>query len=321
MNKIRVLFTGCTFSDDKINSLKNIGIEIIDGRTDYSEDELCEILKDFDCYINGGDEICTKKVIENNLHLKLITFMGTGYQKYIDIETAKKYNIFVSYTPNANAKAVAEYTVALILDAVKKVTYSNNQAKNKEWNKIKTFNLEGKVLGIIGMGAIGSHIAKILCDGFGMKLIYNSRNAKKDIDTKYHTKMVSLNEVFSNADIVSINATYTSENKNMINKEQLELMKKESILVNTARPELINKKDLYSIIKENRINAVAMDGFYDEPITADMQDEFLLLDDSKFIITPHNAYNSQDALFEMERMIIESLEDVAYNRDIRNLVK
>lgn len=321
MNKIRVLFTGCTFSDDKINSLKNIGIEIIDGRTDYSEDELCEILKDFDCYINGGDEICTKKVIENNSHLKLITFMGTGYQKYIDIETAKKYNISVSYTPNANAKAVAEYTVALILDAVKKVTYSNNQVKNKEWNKIKTFNLEGKVLGIIGMGAIGSHIAKILCDGFGMKLIYNSRNTKKDIDTKYHTKMISLNEVFSKADIVSINATYTSENKNMINKEQLELMKKESILVNTARQELINKQDLYSIIKENRINAVAMDGFYDEPITVDIQDEFLLLDDSKFIITPHNAYNSQDALFEMERMIIESLEDVAYNRDIRNLVK
>ena len=247
--------------------------------------------------------------------------MGTGYQKYIDVETAKKHNISVSYTPNANAKAVAEYTVALILDAVKKVTYSNNQVKNKEWNKIKTFNLEGKVLGIIGMGAIGSHIAKILCDGFGMKLIYNSRNEKEDINTKYNTKMVSLNEVFSKADIISINTTYTSENKDMINKEQLELMKKESILVNTARQELINKQDLYCIIKENRINAVAMDGFYYEPITKDVQDEFLLLDDSKFIITPHNAYNSYDALLEMERMIIESLEDVVYNRDIRNLVK
>ena len=112
------------------------------------------------------------------------------------VEAAKKYNIPVTYTPSANAKAVAEYTVALILDAVKKITYSNNEVRNKEWNKIKKFNLEGKTLGIIGMGAIGTHIAKILCDGFGMKLIYNSRESKPNIDSKYNTNMVSLNEIF-----------------------------------------------------------------------------------------------------------------------------
>ena len=139
------------------------------------------------------------RVIEENRHLKLISFMGTGYQKYIDVTTAKQYNIPVSYTPSANAKAVAEYTVALILDSVKKITFSNNQVKNKEWNKIKTFNLEGKTLGIVGMGAIGTHIAKILCDGFGMKLIYNSQTPKENIDKKYNTQMVTLDEIFKNA--------------------------------------------------------------------------------------------------------------------------
>ena len=316
---MKVLFTGCTFSEERLEELKNNGIKVISGRIDYSEDELTNILKDYDCYINGGDEICTRKVIENNKHLKLISFMGTGYQKYIDVEAAKEYGIPVSYTPSANAKAVAEYTVALILDAVKKITFSNNEIRNKEWNKYKTFNLEGKTLGIVGMGTIGSYIAKILCDGFGMKLIYNSRESKPDIDNKYNTSMVSLNELFSKADIISVNATYTLDNANMISKEQFDLSKNDLVFVNTARAELVNREDLYNAITNNKIGFVAMDGFYTEPM--DYNDEFLKLSCDKFIITPHNAYNSKDAVIEMERMLIESLTDVKNENEIRNTVK
>lgn len=318
---MRVLFTGCTFNEETLKKLKELNIEVFNGRMDYSEEELINILKDYDCYINGGDEICTSKVIDNNKQLKLISFMGTGYQKYIDVDTAKKYNIPVSYTPSANAKAVAEYTVALILDAVKKITYSNNEVKNKEWNKIKNFNLEGKTLGIIGMGAIGTHIAKILCDGFGMNLIYNSRKVKEGINKKYNTNMVSLNEIFENADIISVNATYTENNVNMIGKEQLELSNRNTILVNTARQELINKDDLYNAIINNKIGFVAMDGFYKEPITQETDDKFLKLPNDKFLITPHNAYNSFDAVKEMERMLIESLTDVIQNKDVRNSIE
>lgn len=316
---MKVLFTGCTFNEDTINELKEKGIEVINGRTNYKEEELINKLKKVDCYINGGDEICTGKVIEKNKHLKLISFMGTGYQKYIDFLTANKYNIPVTYTPSANAKSVAEYTVALILDSVKKITYSNNQVKNGIWEKTKTFNLGNKTLGIIGMGAIAAYIAKIMCDGFGMKLIYNSKTEKQEINEKYNTNMVSLNEVFEKADIISINATFTEDNRNMISKEQLDLMKPNAILVNTARQELINKEDLKDII--NKINCVAIDGFYSEPIKENEDKDFLELEDNKFLITPHNAYNSEDALYEMERMLIESLEDILENREIRNRVK
>ena len=317
---MKVLFTGCTFDEETIKKLEEKNIEVINGRMDYTEQELIEKLKDADCYINGGDEICTSKVIEENKHLKLISFMGTGYQKYIDVPTAKKYNIPVSYTPSANAKAVAEYAVALILDCVKKITYSNNQVKNKEWEKIKTFNLEGKTLGIVGMGAIGTHITKILCDGFGMNLIYNSQSEKQEINKKYNTKMISLNKLFETADIISINAKYNEKNIGMISKEQLDLMKSNTILVNTARQELINKQDLYNYIINNKSCTLAMDGFYKEPITKETEDEFLKLEDNRFIITPHNAYNSQDAVKEMERMLIESLEDVLYSNEIRNKI-
>ena len=317
---MKVLFTGCTFNDETLKRLEEKNIYVVNGRMDYSEEELNNKLKDFDCYINGGDEICTSKVIENNKHLKLISFMGTGYQKYIDVPTAKQYDIPVSYTPSANAKAVAEYAVALILDSVKKITFSNNQVKRKEWNKIKTFNLEGKTLGIIGMGAIGTHIAKILCDGFGMKLIYNSQTSKENIDKKYNTQMASLDEIFKSSDIISVNATYNEKNIGMITQKQLELMKQQVVLVNTARQELIDKKDLYNYIANNNECSIAMDGFYKEPITKETEEEFLNLSDEQFLITPHNAYNSKDAVYEMERMLIESLEDVLNNKDIRNLV-
>lgn len=319
---MKVLFTGCTFDNKKINELKSIGIEVINGRTDFSKEELTQELKKVDCYINGGDEICTRNVIENNTHLKLISFMGTGYQKYIDVNTATKYNIPVSYTPSANAKSVAEYTVALLLDIAKKISFSNEKVKNREWSKYKTFDLRNKTLGIIGMGAIGTHVAQILCDGFGMKLIYNSRTEKENINSKYNTKMVSLEEVFKNADIISINATYTEETKNLISKKCFEVAKDNVIIVNTARQELINKEDLYEAIINNKISAVAMDGFYEEPITKECSDRLLDLPNDKIIITPHNAYNSVDAVNEMERMLIESLTDVANNNVIvRNTVK
>ncbi|MBO6232959.1 MAG: hypothetical protein J6I85_07100, partial [Clostridia bacterium] len=319
---MKVLFTGCTFNDRKLNKLKDIGIEVINGRTDYSEDELTQELKKVDCYINGGDEICTKKVIENNTHLKLISFMGTGYQKYIDVDTATKYNIPVSYTPGANAKSVAEYTVALLLDIVKKISFSNEQVKDREWKKYKTFDLRNKTLGIVGMGAIGTHIAQILCNGFGMNLIYNSKTEKENINNKYNTKMVSLEEVFKNADVISINATYTEETKALINKKYFDLAKSEAIIVNTARQELINKDDLYEAIMNNKILAVAMDGFYEEPIMKECNDKLLDLPNDKIIITPHNAYNSIDAVDEMERMLIESMIDIANNNVIvRNIVK
>ena len=316
---MKVLFTGCIFDDKKINELKEQGIEVIPGKTNYTEEELINVLMDYDCYINGGDEKCTRNVIENNKHLKLISYRGTGYQQYIDIDAAKECGIPVSYAPGANAKTVAEYTVALVLDAVKKITYSNNEIKNNNWNKYKTFNLEGKTLGIVGMGAIGKHVTKILCDGFGMNVIYVDLSPIEDINNKYNTNMVSLNELFKKSDIVVISATCTKDNVNMITSEQFNMAKDDLIIVNTARAKLINKDDLYDAIINNKIGFVAMDGFYDEPIKYD--DEFLKLPYDKFLITPHNAYNSFEAVEEMEKMLIESLLDVINNQEIRNIVK
>ena len=126
-------------------------------------------------------------------------------------------------------------------------------------------------------------------------------------------------ELFKKSDIVVISATCTKDNVNMITSEQFNMAKDDLIIVNTARAKLINKDDLYDAIINNKIGFVAMDGFYDEPINYD--DEFLKLPYDKFLITPHNAYNSFEAVEEMEKMLIESLLDVINNQEIRNIVK
>lgn len=313
---MKVLFTGCTFSEKKIKQLMLKDIEIVVGNTNYSEEELIKELSGVDCYINGGDEVCTRRVIEKNQHLKLISFMGTGYQKYIDFFAAREYKIPVSFTPFANSTSVAEHTAALILDAVKKITFSNNLVKNGKWQKLKTFDLESKTLGIIGMGAIGTKVSKIMCDGFGMKLIYNSKKIKPEIDKKYKTKMISLKELFKKSDIICINATYTKETQGLIDMNLVIKLKPQTIIINTARAELVSKQALEYLLEKN--HPIAMDGYYIEPIPDD--DNILNFADDKVIITPHNAYNSRDALIRMENILIDSLEDVLKGSQIRNLI-
>jgi phosphoglycerate dehydrogenase-like enzyme len=317
---MKVLFTNCVFNDQLIERLKTANIEIVPGKKGgYTEDELVTILRDFDCFICGAQGICTRRVIEENKHLKLVSFFGTGYQQYVGVEAAKENNIPVSYAPGANARAVAEYTVALIENAVKKISLSGNQVKSGIWEKYETFDLENKTLGIVGMGKIGSHVARIMCDGFGMNLVYNSLESDPEIDSKYGITMSSLDEVFEKSDVISINATCTEENKGMITKEQLEKVKPGAILVNTARQQLIVKEDLLDAIKNGKLGFVAMDGFYEEPINEN--DEFLKLPDDKFLLTPHNAYNSTNAIRKMEIMLIESLADALNGRPIRHQVE
>ncbi len=318
---MKVLFPNCAFDDQVLGKLKKAGIEIVSGKPEgYTEDELTKVLHDYDCYVcSEKGPYTSRKIIENNQHLKLISFFGTGYQQYIDVKAAKDNNIPVSYAPSANAKAVAEYTVALILDAAKKITYSSNQVRNGLWEKYQTIDLEGKTLGIVGMGKIGTTVARILCDGFGMKLIYNSIEPVPEIDSKYNTQMVSLDEVFQKSDIISLNATCTEENQGMVSIEQLSKAKPGAIFVNTARQQLAKKENLYQAITNGNLGFVAMDGFYNEPIKPN--DEFLTLPEDKFIITPHNAYNSANAIQRLELMLIESLADVLCKRPIRHLVE
>lgn len=294
----RILFTANTFTDEKILELKNKGFEIIPQRGDLSEGELIEALKGVDAYIAGGDEIATKKVIKSTSNLKIIAFLGAGYERYIDVKAATEKGIVVTSTPRANAHTVAEHTIALILDAVKQITSLNNDTKEGGWNKHKTWNLKGKTLGIVGMGAIGSDVAGILHNGFGMSILYFNRSSKPEIERELGARKVELSELFEKSDVVSLHISYSDETINLIGEKELNLMKPDSVLINASRAEIVNAKALYQALVTNKLTTAAFDVYYKEPVPKPEEDEYKLLSlsDNKFIITPHTAYNSVDAI-------------------------
>ncbi len=320
---MKVLFSDCTFTQETLAYLKKEkDITVIQGKIGYTEEELIADLKEVDAYILNGDEIATAHVIANSKHLKLISFMGTGYEKYIDVAACQKYGIPVSYAPHANAKSVAEYTVALILDMVKKVTYSYLDTIEKgNWGKLQTWDLAGKTLGIVGMGAIGQHVARILHFGFGMQILYSGRHPKKELEAELGATMVSLNELFAQSDVISIHAAYHPNTLGMIGQEQFAQMQSHAIIVNTTRQELIQKEALLAALQKKQFAGIAMDGYYSEPIVNPQNEALLQLPPDRFLITPHTAYNSEDAVRAMEKMVLESLFDVLDGKkEIRNLI-
>lgn len=312
----KVIFTANTFSDEKIANLKKQGIEIIKQPHNLSESDLIKAIHDVDGYILGGDEIATRKVIESSNKLKIIAFLGAGYERYVDVKAAKVKGVMVTNTPGANAQAVAEFTISLLLDAVKKTSYLNRIAKTGGWEKKQVWNLQGKTVGVIGMGNIGSKVAYILHQGFGMNVLYVSRSQKTQIEQSLGAKKVALHELLANSDIVTIHASQSDETIGMIGEKELSLMKKTSILVNAARAEIVDGKALYDALQNDQLSSAAFDAYYKEPLPKPEDDEYKLmsLPDDKFILTPHNAYNSSDAVEAMENMIIESLRDVFAER-------
>lgn len=305
----KALFTAFSLSKEESMLLKNIGVEVIGAKDDLSEKELIEKLKDCQIYIIGGSDRATENVIKST-NLELIIFYGTGYEDYIHLPSAKARNIRVAYTPKANAYTVAEHTVALILDSVKQVTYLNNCSKKGEWKREETWNLENKNLGIIGLGSIGGFVADIMHNGFKMKVQYVSRRQKKTKEKELNAKKVTLSELLSTSDIVSIHTPLNSETREMLGKEQFQLMKENSILINSSRAYIVEPKSLKEALKKNIIAAAAFDSYYEEPAPLKEKDKWglLALPDNKFLLTPHNAYNSKDAVISMNKMVIENIE-------------
>ncbi len=318
----KILFTGNTLSDSDIQNLGSRGFQIISGRTDYLENELVTALEGVHGYVLGGDEIATGQVIEAAPDLKVIAFLGTGYERFVDVRTASSCGIAVTNTPGANAYTVAEFTVGLVLDLLKRLTYLNNRTKMGGWEKHEAWNLRGRTLGIVGMGTIGALVARILRNGFGMNVTYVSRTSKPDVEAELGARKVGLQDLLQHSDVVSLHASYTQQTIGMLGKAQFQMMRTEAILVNTARAELVDPVALYEALRDGKISAAAFDGYYVEPIPAPMNDKYglLSLGDDRFIITPHTAYNSLDANRKMERMAVESVIAVLEGKEPETIV-
>ena len=259
--------------------------------------------------VKNTDIVLTNKVVidkevMDNSDIKMVQILATGMNN-VDLEYAKEKGIVVRNVAGYSTNSVAQLTFSMVLNILNKISYFDNYSKTKYPNSdifthIVDFNeLNGKTWGIIGLGTIGKSVAKI-ATAFGCKIVYYSTSGKND-NNEY--QRVSLEEVLK-SDIISIHSPLNENTNNLLNKENLDLIKKGAILINMGRGGIVNEKDLSEVIDEKGFFA-GFDVFTAEPIKKDNP----LLKIKNILLTPHIAWASVEARETLVNLALKNIKE------------
>ena len=299
----KVLITTVPFGDKDslpLDLLENAGIDyqINPFNKKITEDQLAEIIPDFDVLIAGTEPI-TEKVLNRADNLKLISRVGIGLDS-VDLIAAQKRDIKVSYTPDAPSLAVAELTLGFMLTLLRAVHVSNSQMHLGKWHRFYGKRLEKVTIGIIGLGRIGTCVLKRL-KGFGpSKIIVNDIKPNPELDNEFKIEWTNKEKIYKEADIISLHIPLTHLTKNMIRKEHLYSMKPDAIIINTSRGGIVNEQDLYDVMHSGHLSGAAIDVFEKEPYSGPLREI------ERCLLTAHMGSMSVDCRTRME---IESTEE------------
>ncbi len=264
----------------------------------FTEEELAKYIVDVDALIAGTEPI-TDYVLSKANKLKHISRVGIGLDS-VDLAAAKNRNIEVSYTPDAPAPAVAELTLGLMLSLLRSVHISNLNMHNGKWDRIFGRRLSEIKLGIIGVGRIGLRVLR-RTRAFGTpEILLNDIAPNHEIDREMKVKWTTKEDIFRNADLISLHLPLTHLTKNLISKRELLMMKKDALLINTSRGGIINENDLYNTMMDGYLNGVAIDVFEKEPYKGP------LIEIDRCLLTSHMGSMSEDCRTRME---IEATEE------------
>lgn len=263
------------------------------------------------------------RVMDASSHLKGIISWGVGYNQ-IDVEAASQRGIYVANMHGANAEAVAEHVFALILCFSRKILQIENYVRTGKWSAKEEYGLPSnllaqdiyeKTLGIIGLGAIGAHVARI-AHGFNMHVLaydaYISANIAKDKGAE----LCELEKLLKESDFITIHVPITSETKGMISTRELNIIKPTTYLINTSRGAVVDEEALISALKEKKIAGAGLDVFTKEPI--DFENPLLTFDN--VILTSHTAYFSKEANEATSKMGVEEAVRILKGQVPKNLV-
>jgi len=283
--------------------------------------EKLDQIKDFEVLSVFVDSIVDKNIIDNLSNLKFINTRSTGFD-HVDYKYAEGKGIAFSNVPVYGSSTVAEFTFALILNLSRKINEAGKQLKEggifEALKNTQGFDLDGKVVGVIGTGKIGKNVIRI-ARAFNMKVLaydlYPDLAFAKENDFEYK----DLNEVFSFSDIITLHAPSTKENYHLINKESISKMKKGVYVINTARGELINTEDLILGVKEGIVGGVGLDVLEGE---RDFKkgDKIAFFEMPNVIVTPHIAFYSKEAVDRIAKTSIDNIKGFM-SGNLQNLVK
>ncbi len=256
--------------------------------------------------------------------LKMIATRSTGFD-HIDLAFAKQHNIIVCNVPTYGENTVAEHTFGLILNLSRKIYKSIESVKEKGFipDGLRGFDLKGKTIGIVGMGHIGQHVARI-ANGFEMQVLAFDVKEDKKLAKKLNFKYVSLEDLLKQADIITLHVPLNDQTKHLINTSNINLIKKGSYLINTARGGLVETSALVAALHDGTLAGAGLDvleeecyikeerelltkGFSEKCDIKTLLQNHLLMGLDNVIVTPHNAFNSTEAL---ERILETTVENI-----------
>ncbi|MFQ6095347.1 MAG: hydroxyacid dehydrogenase [Candidatus Bathyarchaeia archaeon] len=281
-------------------------VEMLNLRADTPQKTIAKHAEDVDALITRLPKI-GREVIDAAERLKVIGKHGVGYDN-IDIEAATERSIPVVYTPYAPAEPVANHTIGLILALAKGIVFADRKLREdpvEGWKLRYKFvgdTLRGRVLGLIGLGRIGSLVARF-AKAFNMRVIYNDVVRKRDLERLLDIEYSSLIDLLKSSDFVSIHTPLTESTRGLIGEEELGLMKEDAYLINTSRGGIVDEDALYEYLKNERIAGAALDVYATEPISPDNP----LLKLENVIVTPHMAANTHDFFINAAKTVAEDV--------------
>ncbi len=278
-----------------------------------------------------------KRVLDKLPKLKFISTRSTGFD-HIDIKECKKRGIKVSNIPSYGENTVAEHTFALILNISRKLCESFRRTRDENFSPegLTGFDLKDKTLGIIGCGNIGQHVARI-AKGFEMDVIVSDPNKDHKLAKKIGFRYVTLNSLLKNSDIISLHAPHNPHTHHLINQKNILKIKKGAVLINTARGGLIDTKALIRALNKKIISAAGLDVLEGECFVKEEKEllhpefmkncdiktilaDHILLKKPNVYITPHNAFNSKEALLRILDTTIENIRSFRKKKPV-NLIR
>jgi len=300
----KVLITTMPFADKdrlpiELLEMAEIDYQINPLNKKLTEDELVDMVSDFDVIIAGTEPI-TAKVMDSAKNLKMISRVGIGLDS-VDLIAAEERGITVSYTPDAPAPAVSELTIGMMLTLLRSVHVSNAEMHEGRWHRFFGRRLSNITVGIIGVGRIGRGVIQHLQGFGGPRILANDVDIDEKLVNQYNLDWLSKERIFQEADIVSLHVPLTHLTKNMIRKEHLLSMKPDAIVINTARGGIINEHDLYDVLQSGHLTAAAIDVFDFEPYSGPLKEL------RNCLLTAHMGSMSVDCRTRME---IEATEEV-----------
>jgi len=278
-------------------------VRIFNERGADDEAELIRRIGDAECVVNiRAHARFSERVVDACPSLRMISVWGSGTD-HVDLAACARRGITVMNTPGVNARAVAEHTMALMLAVMRRIPQMDARMRVGEWPRGLSAQLEGKTLGVVGLGAIGSRVAE-LARAFGMKVLVTTTRADEGRAAALGARHVSLDELLDASDVVSLHFRLNDDTRRIIGPARIARLKPTAYLVNTARGALVDRDALLDALRHERIAGAALDVYDEEPLPAD--DPLRSL--PNVVLTPHNAGVTPEVIAEGLRRAVENVQ-------------